>query len=121
MANFCTNCGRSIEGAGAFCKYCGAPLNAPAPAAEPAAPAQPQPRQTQWQQPPQPQWTPPAAPAQPQPWTPPRAGENGWTAAPVSVGGAAQSGGGWNAVRSAAFSPAAAVTDAVEDLSLIHI
>ena len=141
MANFCTNCGRSLDGAGAFCKYCGAPLSAQ-PAAAPAQPQwqQPQPQaqqpqqwqqpqqpqaQPQWQQPqqPQPQWAPPAQgqwpqPQQPQPqqWTPPRAGENGWTAAPVSVSGAAaQSGGGWSAVRSAVFSPAAAVTDAVEE------
>lgn len=72
MANFCTNCGRALDGAGAFCKYCGAPLNAPAQSA-PAVPTQPQwqpPQDStqQWQQPvpPTPQWQQPAQPQQPQ-------------------------------------------------------
>lgn len=41
MANFCSNCGHALDGAGAFCRYCGAPL-----AAAPAAPVQ-QPAQQQ--------------------------------------------------------------------------
>lgn len=126
MANFCTNCGHALDGAAAFCKYCGAPLSA-----QPQSAPQPQqaPPHQQWQQPAQPQWIPPAqgqcsppqdgqwqpAPAQSQPrqqWAPPRAGENGWHAAPVSVGDDRRT----RPKRTAPIvNPAQAVTDAIEN------
>ena len=104
MAKFCTNCGRSLDGAGAFCKYCGAPLSAQpqsAPAQQPAQAAQPQqwaqqPQQAQpqqWAQPQQAQsqqWAQPVQQAQPQQWAQP---QSQWS--PPRTGAGTPQGSAW--------------------------
>ena len=66
MARFCTNCGHPIEGGGAFCGHCGAPLT-DAPAAQPQQPQETRRQQTQPSQAQPPQWQQPSGQ-----WSPPR-------------------------------------------------
>jgi hypothetical protein len=133
MANFCTNCGRALDGTGAFCKYCGAPLSAPAqpqwqpPQQETQQPQWQQPTQPaqQWQQPQQPyqqpvqpyqqptttqQWSQsaPAQPATAAQWTPPRTAQRTQQAAAAT---------GWTAPRTTVGSPAAQINQAFEDFA----
>ena len=139
MANFCTNCGHALEGAGSFCKYCGAPLSAPAPQppqqpAQQTAPQQPAYQPTgAWsapntlsgqQQAATPQWQQQAATPQ---WQQPT-GE--WHTAQRSAGAAGSTGAagwaataaeGWNNVRSAIHNPAAAVMNAVDNYENEHL